>query len=187
MVMNRTGIFLAMALSCAFTTHFFAAEKMELATIIKPLFIPLTEGLQTLVPKILVKWKYHGVKTIDKILPSDQLWTLKGLMEFNYCDGSGSLHGELFLPTIIKVNEDTSIVKARCFDSKFNCPKTMESCRQEKAVFYSYKQGALISFLERPAIDIELLKLNEAALQKMIDENAQEELMLRVPVIKDIK
>lgn len=184
--MNRKMIFFAGILSCFVTGNFFAAEKsnkMELVTIKKAEFIPLEQGLKTLVPKILVSWDIKS-KKINEILSSDdELWTLKGLMGFNCCFGTDRPLKNLFLPLIIKVRKDTSIVKDKVFDSNFACAYTTESCRQKKAVFYPYKQGAIIDFFRAERVDIELLKNNEAALKKMIDEAAKEESNLLLPVI----
>lgn len=190
--MNRKMTFFTAVVSCFAASTFFAAEKsnkMELATIKKAEFIPLSEGLKTLVPKILVTWKDegHSGKKINEIFVSEELWTLKGLMGFNCGSGVGRPVKNLFLPLIIQVREDASIVKDRVFGSSFSCAYTTEACRQKKAVFYPYKQGAIIDFFRAEEVNIELLKQNEATLKKMIDEAAKEELDVLLPIIAHIQ
>lgn len=210
--MNKKRVFFAGLISCLIVNNFSAAEKrnndlkdtvkhlipifpatkmtasespeIELTTIKSTPFIPLTEGLKTLVPKILVTWKRDGGIKIDEILPFDEQWTLKGLIKYNFCyHSTQSPVKNLFLPLIIKVKDDGSMIKMHAFDSEYGSPNTTEACRQKKAVFYPYKQGAIISFLEAKKIDIELLKQNENSLKKWIDKAVEEELRLDLPEI----
>lgn len=216
MVMNRKITFFAVILSCFVMSIFFAAEPrnndsketvkhvipvfpsfktpatepapIEHTTVKTDSFIFLTEGLKTLVPKILVTWKSdRGKIKIDEIIPSDEMWTLKGLMNHNHCYHNHKtrvVNKLLFLPLIMKASRDGSLIRGSSFDSVYNCPRAIEACRQKKAIFYPYKQGAIIYSLETKGIDVELLKHNEDSLKKMIDEVAQEEEERMFPVIE---
>jgi hypothetical protein len=194
MVMNRKITFFAGALGCFVVSNFFAAEKSLLSNFNERQvvsFIPLSEGLMTLVPKILVTCKSAGWlsgEKIDKIMPIEYQWSLEGLMKHNhgiFISHSSPIQAasKLFLPVIINVNRDESIVKLKNFDSMESSPNVTEACRQKKAVFYPYKQGALISFLLATDVNIKLLEQNEDALRKLIDAAAEEVLQLRLPVI----
>jgi len=193
--MNVKRTFFVGVFSCCVASTFFAAEPgvIELIERKKATFIPLTKGFKTLVPQILVTLKKEGPKNekkIDKILTSEQPWTLKGLVSINACFYASRNRAEpsteLFLPTLIQVNADTSIVNLGTFNSMFRSLVTMEACRQKKAVFYPYKQGAIISFFNAPEFDIDLLNYNESALRKMIDENREKVLELWMPLLESV-
>lgn len=168
MVMNRTTIFFAFALSCIFSSNFFAAEKkMELTTLtkIKPIF--LDKGLTTQVPDIKIKFErvsgWIGYKTVIKDIFVGEK---KSLMALLYSD---NVDGYSFCPLLLYINESGKRFST-LFTSVERHQDMMDACRYNQAIFYPYKRGVILFRLDR-SIEPDFFEKEENWVKKLVDED----------------
>jgi hypothetical protein len=154
--------------------------------------VKITDGLLTKVPQILVATQSWGVfytpqRYYHSILPSDTLSSLANLMamnrvEIDFDPIEGAVPHNYFLPTVVKI-EDNKLINLGAF-----CPhkhqEAQEACRQNKALFYPFKQGLILYSYQ--SSDLDIFETKKKELEDIASKNLKKNFAVSIPVFHEI-
>jgi hypothetical protein len=166
--MKYSKLFVIAIISSLFYSYSYTAERNPTTE-----FIPITNGLLTYIPlKFVVYEKKDDTQYASHIKEKAFMGSLINFMSKKYIYND-TLKGKIvktqqvmFYPTIILF--DTTLCDFNSFSKKRH-KEAKEACRQNLAVFYPYRQGAIIYSFGK--IDLEFLNNKKQEIEMIIDKN----------------